>query len=47
MVTQIQLEQKDNATPVRSAIADDPCVRKEDEGFYSSCGQAYIRIDRN
>ena len=47
MVTQMQSEQKDNATHVRSAIAEDPYMRTEEDGFYSSCGQAYIRIDRN
>ncbi|SFM91868.1 hypothetical protein [Methanolobus profundi] len=47
MVKQIQLEKTDNPVQSNSSTADEFVVRSEEDGFYSSCGQAYIRIDRN
>ncbi len=46
MVTQMRSEQKDDATHLHSAITENKYMRREEEGFYSSCGQAFIRIER-
>ncbi|WMW21148.1 hypothetical protein RE476_06925 [Methanolobus mangrovi] len=46
MVTGMQLKQKDDAyTDMQMSASDvNSSLQKEEEGFYSSCGQAFIRI---
>ena len=46
MVKDIELKQKDDVyTGMQiSAFDEASSLNKEEEGFYSSCGQAFIRI---